>query len=78
MTSVYTIDHSKITGYLRNFDPIKQYFCLLPHNDTSRPTIVPQEYLVHSDDFFVALQHPQYDCETSHCYKKLHRFFSAR
>ena len=42
MTNLYTIDHSKITGYLRNYDPIKQYFCLLPHNDTSRPLIVPQ------------------------------------
>ena len=27
MTNLYTIDHSCITGYLRNFDPIKQYFC---------------------------------------------------
>ena len=24
MTNLYTIDHSKITGYLRNYDPIKQ------------------------------------------------------
>ena len=51
MTTLYTIDHSKITGYLRNYDPIKQYFCLLPHNDTSRPLIKPQEYLIHLDDF---------------------------
>ena len=51
LTNLYTIDHSKITGYLRNYDPIKQYCCLLPHNDTSRPLIVPQEYLIHFDDF---------------------------
>ena len=30
MTHLYTIDHSRITGYLRNYDPIEQYFCLLP------------------------------------------------
>ena len=51
MSNLYTIDHSKKPGYLRNYDPIKQYFCLLPHNDTSRPLIVPQEYLIHFDDF---------------------------
>ena len=51
MTNLHTIDHSKITGYLRNYDPVKQYFCLLPHNDTSRPLIVPQEYLIRFDDF---------------------------
>ena len=50
-TNLYTIDHSKITGYLRNYDHIKQYCCLLPHNDTSRPLIVPQEYLIHFDNF---------------------------
>ena len=42
MTHLYTIDHSRITGYLRNYYPIKQYFCLLPYNDTTRPFIVPQ------------------------------------
>ena len=46
MTNLYTLDHSCITGYLRNYDPIKQYFCLLPNNNTSRPNIVPQEYLI--------------------------------
>ena len=30
MTNLYTIDHSRVTGYLRNYDPIKQYFvCFL-------------------------------------------------
>ena len=52
MTIMYTLDHSCITGYLRNNDPIKQYFSLLPYNNTSRPLIVPQEYLIHYDDFF--------------------------
>ena len=58
MTNLYTIDHSKIIGYLRNYDPIKQYFCLLPHNDTSRPLIVPQEYLIHFDDFLLPCNIP--------------------
>ena len=58
MTNLYTIDHSKITGYLRNYDPIKQYFCLLPHNDTSRPLIIPQEYLIHFDDFLLPCNIP--------------------
>ena len=47
---MYTLDHSCIRGYLRNYDPIKQYYCLLPYNNTSRPLIVPQKYLIHSDD----------------------------
>ena len=58
LTNLYTIDHSKITGYLRNYDPVKQYFCLLPHNDTSRPLIVPQEYLIHFDDFLLPCNIP--------------------
>ena len=29
---------------------MKQYLCLLPDNDTSRPLTVPQEYLIHLDD----------------------------
>ena len=51
MTNLYTLDHSCMTAYLRNYDPTKQYFCLLPYNNNSRPLIVPQEYLVHFDDF---------------------------
>ena len=50
MPNLYIRDHVRITGYLRNYDPIKQYLCLLPFNDTSRPLIVPQEYLIHFDD----------------------------
>ena len=58
MTHLYTIDHSRITGCLRNYVPIKQYFCLLPYNDTSRPIIVPQEYLIHFNDFLLACNVP--------------------
>ena len=58
MTHLYTIDHSKIVGYLRNYDPIKQYFCLLPHNALSRPLIVPQEDLIHFDDLLLPCNIP--------------------
>ena len=58
MTNLYTINHSKITGYLRNYDQIKQYFCLLPHKDTSRPLTVPQEYPFHFDDFLLPCNIP--------------------
>ena len=58
MTHLYTINHSRITGYLRNYDPIKQYFCLFPYNDTSRPLIVPQENLIHFDDFLLPCNIP--------------------
>ena len=58
MTNMYTLDHSCISGYLRNYDPIKQYFSLLPYNNTSRPLIVPQEYLKHFDDFLLPCNIP--------------------
>ena len=58
MTNMYTLDHSCLTGYLRNYDPIKQYFCLLPYSNTSRPFIVPQEYLVHFDEFLLPCNIP--------------------
>ena len=58
MTNLYTLDHSCITGYLRNYDFLKQYFCLLPYNNTSRPLIVPQEYLIHFDDFLLPCNIP--------------------
>ena len=58
MTNMYTLDHSCITGYLRNYDPIEQYFCLLPYNNSSRPLIVPQEYLIHFDDFLLPCNIP--------------------
>ena len=53
MTHLYTIDHARITAYLRNYDPSKQYFCQLSYNDTSRPLFVPQENLIHFDDFLL-------------------------
>ena len=53
MTNLNTIDHARISRYLRNYDPRKQYFCLLPFNDTSRPRIVSQEYLIQFDDFLL-------------------------
>ena len=58
MTHLYTIDHSKIIGYLRNYDPIKQYYCLLPLNNTSGPLIVPQEFLIHYDDLLLPCNIP--------------------
>ena len=58
MTNIDTLDHSCITGYLRNYDPIKQYFCLLPHNNTTRPLNVPQEYSIHFDDFLLPCNIP--------------------
>ena len=58
MTNMYTLDHSCIPGYLRNYDPIKQYFYLLPYNNTSRPLIVPKEYLIHYDDFLLPCNIP--------------------
>ena len=45
MTNMYTLDQSKITDYLRIYDPNRQYFCILPHNDTNLRLIVLQEYL---------------------------------
>ena len=58
LTHLYTIDHARITDYIRKYDPIKQYFCLLPFNDTSRPLFVPQEYLLHFDDFLLPCNIP--------------------
>ena len=51
MTNLYTLDPSKSAGNLRIYDPIKQYKCLIPHNDTSCSLIVAQEYLIHVDVF---------------------------
>ena len=58
MTNMCNLDHSCITGCLRNYDPIKQYYCLLPYNNTSRPLIVPQEYRIHFDDFLLPCNVP--------------------
>ena len=55
---MYTPDHSCIQRYIRNYNPIKQYFLLLPYNNTSRPPIVPQENLIHFDDFLLPCNIP--------------------
>ena len=56
LTHLYTIDHARITGYRRNYDPFKQYLCLLPYGDTSWPRIVPQDF--HFDDFLLPCNIP--------------------
>ena len=66
MTNLYTIDHSRITGYLENYDPIKHYFCLQPYKDTSRPIIVPQEHLIHFDDLLLSCNEPTIIAFTYH------------
>ena len=48
--SDYLIDHTKIKGKLRNFDPLKQSFLFLPNDNPKRPIIVPQEYFILKDD----------------------------
>ena len=58
MTKFYTIDQARITGYLRNYDPMNQNFCLLPFIDTSRPLSVPQEYIIHLDNFLLPCEIP--------------------
>ena len=46
----YLIDHTKIKGKLRIYDPLKQSFLFLPNENPKRPIIVPQEYLILNDD----------------------------
>ena len=58
MTNMYTLDHSCITGYLRNYVPLKQYFCLLPYKNTSSPLIVRQENLILFDNFVLPCNIP--------------------
>ena len=43
---------------LSRYGPFKQNFCLIPYNDTSRPPITPQEYLIHFDDFLLPCNIP--------------------
>ena len=58
MTNLYTFEYSKISRYLRNCDHIKQYICLLPHNDISRPLKIFQKYRIHFDDFLLPCNFP--------------------
>ena len=48
--SEFLIDHTKIKGNLRNYDPLKQSFLFLSNDNPKRPIIVPQEYLILKDD----------------------------
>ena len=48
--SDYLIDHTKVRGKLRKYDPLKQSFLFLPNDNPKRPIIVPQEYLILDDD----------------------------
>ena len=57
MTILYTSEHARKTGYLRTSDP-EQYFRLLSQKDTSRPLIVPKEYLIHFDNFLLPCNIP--------------------
>ena len=54
MTHLYTIDHSH--HWLST--KLRPYETLLPYIDTSRPIIIPQEYLIHFDDFFLPCNVP--------------------
>ena len=49
-TSNFLLDHTKIKGKLRNYDPLKQSFLFLLNDNPKRPIIVPQEYLILNDD----------------------------
>ena len=55
----YLIDHIKIKGKLRNYDPLKQSFLFLPNENPKRPIIVHQEYLILNDDSLLQEDIPQ-------------------
>ena len=57
--SEYLIDHTKIKGKFRNYDPLKQSFLFLPNENPKRPIIVPQEYLILNDDSLLQKDTPQ-------------------
>ena len=46
----YLIDHTKIKGKLRNYDPLKESFLFLPNENPKGLIIVPQEYHILNDD----------------------------
>ena len=50
LNSDYLIDHTKVKGKLRNYDPLKQSFLFLPNDNPKRPIIVPQENFILNDD----------------------------
>ena len=45
----YLIDHTKIKGKLRNYDPLKQSFLFLPNENPKRLIIVPQEHILNDN-----------------------------
>ena len=53
------IDHTKIKGKLRNYDPLKQSFLFLRIDKPKRQIIVPQEYLILNDDSLLQEDIPQ-------------------
>ena len=57
--SEYLIDHTKIKGKHRNYDPLKQSFLFLPNENPNRPIIVPQEYLILNDGSLLQEDIPQ-------------------
>ena len=59
LNSNYLIDHTKILGNLRNYDPLKQSFLFLPNDNKKRPMIVPQDYLILNDDSLLQEDIPQ-------------------
>ena len=50
LNAEYLIDHTKIKGKLKNYDPLKQSFLFLPNENPKRPIIVSQEDLILNDD----------------------------
>ena len=50
LNAEYLIDHTKINGKLRNYDPLKRSFLFLPNENPKRPIIAPQENLILNDD----------------------------
>ena len=56
--SDYRIDHTKIKGKLRTYDPLKQSFLFLPNDNPNRPNIVPQEYPILNDDSLLQEDRP--------------------
>ena len=57
--SDYLLEHTKIKGKLRNYDPLKQSFLFLPNENPKRPIVVPQEYLILNDDSLLLEDIPQ-------------------
>ena len=57
--SDYLIDHTKLKGKLRNYDPKKQSFLFLPNENPKRPIKVPKEYLKLNDDPLLQEDIPQ-------------------